>query len=304
MRVRGGRPLGATYRRDAGKSTSNLLAAVVSLVVLPLGSFEDAGAENLHQKFGPSWDCSYITAGMPIYDPCRACELRGMEFYRDSETTGHCVARQIETESAKSRTQTDSPPPKQLSVNRPPSKAKQSNPKTNQVMQPAPPDKIDLRLNNPKWVDAWADADQGYLELKHGSAQKALKLFKRALPIYKKMGTPLEVDELKSWIKEAKKQSASGSSNNRKSPGSAGKPEPGYSGEPHRCVHLEQVGVKARWHHFKLINMCNAVFYVPVSSCFAQWAGGCAVEKLRVQPYQNKCEPHMQSWDQPARLAW
>src|SRR4051794_3988978 len=52
-----------------------------------------ARAENLNEKFGPSWDCSYITFGQPLYNACKPCEDKGMDFWRDSETTGHCVPK-------------------------------------------------------------------------------------------------------------------------------------------------------------------------------------------------------------------
>ena len=49
--------------------------------------------QNLNQKFGASWDCSYITAGSPIYDACRKCEVQNLDFFKDSATDGHCVPR-------------------------------------------------------------------------------------------------------------------------------------------------------------------------------------------------------------------
>jgi hypothetical protein len=59
--------------------------------LLPWGA--PVQAENLNQKYGPSWNCSYITAGDPLYEACRPREARNMDFYRDSPSTGHCVPR-------------------------------------------------------------------------------------------------------------------------------------------------------------------------------------------------------------------
>jgi len=69
-----------------------LLWVVGALVLMTLTT-TSARAENLNEKFGPSWDCSYITAGMSIYDYCKPCQDKGMDFWRDTETTGHCVPK-------------------------------------------------------------------------------------------------------------------------------------------------------------------------------------------------------------------
>lgn len=67
-----------------------------------------AAAEDLNEAYGPSWNCSYITAGLPIYDSCRICEQQGLHFFRDTPDSGHCVPG---TESAE---ETPAPPPKKL----------------------------------------------------------------------------------------------------------------------------------------------------------------------------------------------
>ena len=51
-----------------------------------------AVAENLHRKFGPSWDCGYITAGLPYYDKCNSCEAEGKEFDQIGNS-GKCVPK-------------------------------------------------------------------------------------------------------------------------------------------------------------------------------------------------------------------
>jgi uncharacterized membrane protein len=71
------------------KRIVSLVAAVIAVSQIPGQSL----AENLNEKYGPSWSCAYITIGMPLAAPCYVCEQQGMDFFRDSETTGHCVAR-------------------------------------------------------------------------------------------------------------------------------------------------------------------------------------------------------------------
>lgn len=51
-----------------------------------------AAAENLHQKYGPSWDCGYISYGLPYKEACEACEAEGKEFNQVGNG-GHCVAK-------------------------------------------------------------------------------------------------------------------------------------------------------------------------------------------------------------------
>jgi|GEM_PF-5659540 len=70
-------------------------------------------AENLHQKYGSYWNCGYISLGMPIYDACKPCEDKGMEFFRDSDTTGHCVPK---TGVAESKPEEKQPAPKRPNV--------------------------------------------------------------------------------------------------------------------------------------------------------------------------------------------
>jgi hypothetical protein len=49
-----------------------------------------ANSENLHRKHGPTWDCSYITTGLPYKDACLACEAQGKQFDRRGDG-GICV---------------------------------------------------------------------------------------------------------------------------------------------------------------------------------------------------------------------
>jgi len=69
-------------------------ALIILFAVLLASWAKLASAENLHQKYGPSWDCGYITAGLPIYDYCKPCEDKGMEFFKDSDISGHCVPKE------------------------------------------------------------------------------------------------------------------------------------------------------------------------------------------------------------------
>lgn len=70
------------------------LVLVAAAAVAPVGLLfsSTASAENLHQKYGPSWDCSYISVGQPYYPVCKSCEARGMEFFRQGNS-GYCVPK-------------------------------------------------------------------------------------------------------------------------------------------------------------------------------------------------------------------
>jgi hypothetical protein len=52
-----------------------------------------ARAENLNEKFGPSWTCNYITAGSPLFDVCKPCMDSGQDFFRTGSASGYCVPR-------------------------------------------------------------------------------------------------------------------------------------------------------------------------------------------------------------------
>jgi|GEM_PF-3824262 len=93
-------------------------AAMVAALLVFTITANPARAENLNQKYGPSWDCSYITFGLPIYDTCKPCQDKGMDFWKDSDTTGHCVLKEgAATEQApvqkRNYTPTPSAPTKQ-----------------------------------------------------------------------------------------------------------------------------------------------------------------------------------------------
>ena len=93
-----------------------LLCAVVGMAFT--GSVR---AENLNQKYGPSWDCSYITVGMPIYDACKPCQDQKLDFFRDTDTTGHCVPRDgADAQQEITPTPQIQPPPQQTLQPAPP----------------------------------------------------------------------------------------------------------------------------------------------------------------------------------------
>lgn len=70
-------------------------ARLIAGIILFLGLFShQSQAQNLNKKYGPSWDCSYITAGHPLYDDCKPCQNKGKEFWQDTENTGHCVDKE------------------------------------------------------------------------------------------------------------------------------------------------------------------------------------------------------------------
>lgn len=87
------------HPRKLQRSTARIiLGAGLAAAIVVLSPH--AHAENLNKKWGPSWDCSYISLGAPgskldrLYKSCKRCEDADMDFYRTSDSSGRCVARE------------------------------------------------------------------------------------------------------------------------------------------------------------------------------------------------------------------
>lgn len=53
-----------------------------------------ASAENLNQKFGPSWTCAKLGAvEYSLYRACRICEENCQDFFSEGDKTGHCLPK-------------------------------------------------------------------------------------------------------------------------------------------------------------------------------------------------------------------
>jgi uncharacterized membrane protein len=53
-----------------------------------------ASAENLNQKFGPSWTCTKLGAvEYSLYRACRICEENCQDFFSEGDKTGHCLPK-------------------------------------------------------------------------------------------------------------------------------------------------------------------------------------------------------------------
>jgi hypothetical protein len=83
----------STFAAAGKKGGTMKLGLFLSALIAPALFACPASAQNLHQKYGASWNCKFITLGAPLYPPCQACESRGMEFYKDGPSSGHCVPR-------------------------------------------------------------------------------------------------------------------------------------------------------------------------------------------------------------------
>jgi uncharacterized membrane protein len=69
----------------------------------------EASAENLNQKFGPTWTCTKLgSVEYSLYRACKICEDNCQDFFGDSEKTGHCEPR---PGAAKACPQAAAPPP-------------------------------------------------------------------------------------------------------------------------------------------------------------------------------------------------
>jgi uncharacterized membrane protein len=67
-----------------------LLLAMGAKCFAPIG----ASADNLNQKFGPSWTCTKLGAvEYSLYRACKICEDNCQDFFGDTEKTGHCLPK-------------------------------------------------------------------------------------------------------------------------------------------------------------------------------------------------------------------
>ncbi len=69
------------------------------LLLLAIGAAEcfapiRTSAENLNQKFGPSWTCTKLGAvEYSLYRACRICEENCQDFFSEGDKTGHCLPK-------------------------------------------------------------------------------------------------------------------------------------------------------------------------------------------------------------------
>ena len=72
---------------------------IVAGVIL-VGNLFSAQAENLNRKYGPSWNCSYISASLPgLNCDCKQCEDQGKQFDQTSNDAGRCVTKGEQTKN-------------------------------------------------------------------------------------------------------------------------------------------------------------------------------------------------------------
>jgi len=75
---------------------SKLASALLWAAIGAAGSASPgpATAENLNEKFGPSWACKNLGAvEYSLYRACRICEDNCQDFFEDDGKAGHCVAK-------------------------------------------------------------------------------------------------------------------------------------------------------------------------------------------------------------------
>src|SRR5260370_38096831 len=67
-----------------------LLLAMGAECFAPIG----ASADNLNQKFGPTWACTKLGAvEYSLYRACKICEDNCQDFFGDSDKAGHFVPK-------------------------------------------------------------------------------------------------------------------------------------------------------------------------------------------------------------------
>jgi hypothetical protein len=70
-----------------------LLVIVMHAAPAHSGSSSCPDCQSLNQKFGPTWSCKMISAELdPLYQSCRACEEKNLEFVQLSQDRGECGA--------------------------------------------------------------------------------------------------------------------------------------------------------------------------------------------------------------------
>src|SRR2546421_4946614 len=89
-----------------------LLLAMGAEYFAPIG----ASADNLNQKFGPSWTCTRLGAvEYSLYRACKICEDHCQDFFGDSDKTGHCLPR-TGAAAACPQAAAPSPPPQAVPI--------------------------------------------------------------------------------------------------------------------------------------------------------------------------------------------
>jgi uncharacterized membrane protein len=98
------------------------LAASMLWLMLGFAGLVDpspATADNLNQRFGPSWACTNLGAvEYSLYRACKICEDNCQDFFEDDNKAGHCVAKSTPAKTCSSAASpqattvaTGSPPP-------------------------------------------------------------------------------------------------------------------------------------------------------------------------------------------------
>ncbi|HEY5046571.1 MAG TPA: hypothetical protein VII49_00940 [Rhizomicrobium sp.] len=72
-----------------------MCAFIVALVIDTISTSASADpGHDLNQWYkSDNWSCSSIVLGNPLYNVCVPCERANMDFFQDTNTTGHCVPR-------------------------------------------------------------------------------------------------------------------------------------------------------------------------------------------------------------------
>jgi hypothetical protein len=97
------------------------LAHIATSVAALFLSNSQISAQNLHQKYQGSWNCSLLSMGNAddnsLHNACKRCEANGQEFVKTSASDGHCEgSRAASTRPSPSRGSSPSPSPNNLAL--------------------------------------------------------------------------------------------------------------------------------------------------------------------------------------------
>ncbi|GMO43127.1 hypothetical protein [Bradyrhizobium sp. TM233] len=91
-----------------------MLAAIAALGICNC----PAEAETLQKKFGPSWNCSYISVELQgLYNKCMECEKHGQHIAQDGWDSGVCIDKASLRENLTTRPDYESPQEQRMRLN-------------------------------------------------------------------------------------------------------------------------------------------------------------------------------------------
>lgn len=91
------------------------LMCVAGMLLFIGGVSTSARAENLNEKYGPSWNCKYISltpaSSYTLWKACEPCMNKDEDFFQTGESTGYCIPKAGSAEEQPQEAAPPTPPP-------------------------------------------------------------------------------------------------------------------------------------------------------------------------------------------------